>query len=156
MGKRVRFDWCAAAAIARIAEAAYRPACGAQRRQSHAYLDDSGAHYGSAKRAVFGKDSHLQKRGNGICDGCADFFRPEFWRGVDFAGSYFRRDQRCCKSERMWNAGGRCGATREFRDVEEIFLEEAPCEFYRYSFSSNRTGKHYGLRYLCNRSVERG
>jgi hypothetical protein len=83
MGQRVRFDRCAAAAVARVAEAALGFARGAQRRQSYAYLDDSGADYGSAERAPFGKDSHLQKRGRGICFCCADFFCHDFGHGVD-------------------------------------------------------------------------
>ncbi len=88
MGQRVRFDWRAAAAVARVAEAAYGPARGAQRRQSYAYLDDSGADYGPTERAVFGKDSHLQKRGRGIY-----FCRADFFRDIDFRSDCFRRDQ---------------------------------------------------------------
>jgi hypothetical protein len=86
MGQRMCLDWSAVAAIARTAEAAFGPARGAQRRQSHAYLDDSLAHDGSAKRAIFGKDSYLQKRGHWICFCWADVFCRDFWRRACFRG----------------------------------------------------------------------
>jgi hypothetical protein len=113
MGQRVCFDWGAAAAIARVAEAAYRPPRVAQRRQSYAYLDNSSTDYGPPERAVFGKDSHVQECGSWICFCCGGLFRSfDFYNNIDFFhGTHFRGNWRCQRSEGMWNAGGRCDAT---------------------------------------------
>ena len=57
--ERVRSDRAAALAFAGVAEGAVGSAGRAQGRQSYSYLDYSGADYGPAEGAVFGKDAGL-------------------------------------------------------------------------------------------------
>ena len=50
----VRFDWASAAAVARVAEGAYRFARYAQSRSGHTYVVDSHADDRPAERPLFG------------------------------------------------------------------------------------------------------
>src|SRR5208283_1658475 len=145
---RLRFDWAASAAGARVAQAAGRFAGCAKRQSCHPYLDDPDADYGAPESALFRADASLpecrcrSQRMRNAAWKCtaAGFRRHEPGERAEVDGYLYRRSAARSQPSQFLRFRLLRGGSAESRRAGSRFVESGA------GSSRGNSGTTHGLR----------